>query len=170
MNRKSYSDVVFDRYIQSNNENARVIHHGHLIDDKQVESYFYDELGKTNVKGFPIASDFADEEGHAIDYAAYSKLKGEEKKKYRLRYHFMPLMHELYIGTTGSGKTTTCIEPQIRAISSQKNKPNLFISDPKGEIYLHNAKHLKNQGYNVQVLNFKNVQFSNCWNHLKKCI
>lgn len=168
MNRKSYSDIIFDRYIQTNNENSRVINYGQLIDDKLVESYFYDELGTTNVKGFPIASDFADAEGHAIDYAAYNKLKGEEKKKYRLRYHYMPLMHELYIGTTGSGKTTTCIEPQIRAISSQKNKPNLFISDPKGEIYLHNARHLKEQGYNVQVLNFKNVQFSNCWNPLEE--
>ena len=120
------------------------------------------------MKGFPIASDFADDEGHAIDYAGYSKLKPEEKAKYRLRYHYMPLMHELYIGTTGSGKTTTCIEPQIRAISSQKNKPNLFVSDPKGELYLHNAKHLKDNGYNVQVLNFKNVQFSNTWNPLEE--
>ena len=168
MNRKSYSDMVFERYVQANNENARVVMYDELIKNKQVESYFYDELATTNVKGFPVASDFADAEGHAIDYARYSKLKGEEKSKYRLRYHYLPLMHELYIGTTGSGKTTTCIEPQIRAISSQKNKPNLFISDPKGEIFLHNAKHLKANGYKVQILNFKNVKFSNCWNPLEE--
>lgn len=166
MNRKSYSELIKERYIIENNENARVLSYQELDGFDGRETVFYDDLPNTEVKGFPIASDFADENGNAIDYASYEKLSKKEKEKYRLRYHFLPLMHELYIGTTGSGKTTTCIEPQIRAISSQKNKPNMFVSDPKGEIYLHNVKHLVDNGYNVQVLNFKNVKYSHCWNPL----
>ena len=167
MNKKSYADISLERYMQENTENFKLLDY-RQINAPGLEIHFYDELNKTNVKGFPFASDFADAEGHSIDYAVYSKLKPEEKAKYRLRYHYLPFMHEMYIGTTGSGKTTTCIEPQLRAISAQKNKPNLFVSDPKGEIYSHNIEHLMKNGYNVQVMNFKNVNFSNCWNPLEE--
>ena len=167
MNKKSYTDISIERFIRDNAENFKLLDYREIT-SPGLESHFYDELNKTNVNGFPFASDFADENGNGIDYATYSKLKPEEKAKYRLRYHYLPFMHEMYIGTTGSGKTTTCIEPQLRAISSQKNKPNLFISDPKGEIYSHNIEHLIKNGYKVQVMNFKNVNFSNCWNPLEE--
>lgn len=168
MNRKSYSEILSERYVEMNNENSRVINYDEMLKDGKIEAYFYDELPKKEIKGFPFASDFANAKGQGIDYDEYSSLPPEEKKKYRLRYLYLPLMHELYIGTTGSGKTTTCIEPQIRAVSYQKNKPNLFVSDPKGELFLHNARFLKKCGYNVQILNFKNVKFSNCWNPLEE--
>lgn len=167
MNKLSYSQELINRYTDARMENSKIIHYN----DKQnlkSEVYFYDELNNIEVKGFPFASDFADNNGNAIDYSSYVKLSKEEKSKYRLRFHYLPLMHEIVIGTTGSGKTTSCIEPQIRALSSQKNKPNIFISDPKGELFLHNVSHLKDNGYNVQVLNFKDVQHSNCWNPLEE--
>ena len=167
MNRQSYSDYLFNKRIKKDYENSDVINYKDL-NIKNKETYFYDELKDINVKGFPFASDFANKNGDAIDYEKYSSLNNEEKAEYRLRYHYLPYMHELYIGTTGSGKTTTCIEPQLRAISSQKNKPNIFITDPKGEIFLHNAKHLKDQGYKIQVINFKNTEFSNTWNPLEE--
>lgn len=166
MNRKSYSEIILDKYIKENNENSQVILYRDISKKQKLESCLYEDLGKTEIKGFPFASDFVDDKENVIDYAKYCSLSPEEKKKFKLRYHYLPFMHELYIGTTGSGKTTTCIEPQIRAISSQKNKPNIFISDPKGEIYLHNVKHLIENGYKVQVLNFKNIKYSNCWNPL----
>ena len=166
MNKKSYSEILKDRFIIEHNENASVFNYAGLNKGDGVESAFYDELPNTEIKGFPVASDFVNKEGKVIHYDEFEKLNENEKKEYRLRYHYLPLMHELYIGTTGSGKTTTCIEPQIRAISSQKNKPNMFVSDPKGEIYLHNVRHLIDNGYNVQVLNFKNVKYSDCWNPL----
>lgn len=167
MNRKSYSETIFDRYINEKKENSKIIDYK---DEKYLNSeiHFYDDLDKEEVKGFPIASDFVNNKGEVIDYDSYKELKDYEKKEYRLRYHYLPLMHEMYIGTTGSGKTTTCIEPQLRAISSQKNKPNIFVSDPKGEIFLHNVKHLKDKGYKVQVLNFKDIAHSNCWNPLEE--
>ena len=165
MNRKSYADIVSERYINANSENSNLVNNKDL---ENIESHFYDELNDTEVKGFPFGSDFVNGDGKRIDYKTYDSLSNEEKEKYRLKYYYMPFIHELYIGTTGSGKTTTCIEPQLRAISSQKNKPNLFISDPKGEIFLHNVKHLKDNGYNVQVLNFKNPKYSNSWNPLEE--
>ena len=168
MNKQGYFAFSKQREIAKSRENSRLIDYQELKKEGLLESCFYDDLPNTEIKGFPYASDFSSEDGHSLDYEDYLKLPSEERKKYRLKFYYLPTMHELYIGTTGSGKTTTCIEPQIRAISSQKNKPNLFISDPKGELFLHHAKHLKENGYNVQVLNFKNTRFSQCWNPLEE--
>lgn len=168
MNRKSYSELTFEKYIQQNSENSKIIPYSELKNFPGLETCFYEDLPNTEIKGFPFASDFADKDGNFVDYEGYKKLTKAEQAKYKLRFHYLPTMHELYIGTTGSGKTTTCIEPQLRAISSQKNKPNIFVSDPKGEILLHHAKHLKDNGYNVQVINFKNIKYSNCWNPLQE--
>ncbi len=168
MNRKSYSELTFEKYVEQNSENSKILPYSSLKNFPGLETCFYEDLPNTEIKGFPFASDFADKDGNFLDYEGYKALPASEKAKYKLRFHYLPTMHELYIGTTGSGKTTTCIEPQLRAISSQKNKPNIFVSDPKGEILLHHAKHLKDNGYNVQVINFKNIKYSNCWNPLQE--
>ena len=168
MNRQGYYDYFNEREIARTQENAKLLNYEELKKQGLLESCFYDELPNTEIKGFPYASDFSDAEGNSLTYDEYAKLSAEEKKKYRLKFYYLPTMHELYIGTTGSGKTTTCIEPQIRAITSQKNKPNIFVSDPKGEIFLHNVKHLLENGYNVQVLNFKNIKHSHTWNPLEE--
>ena len=154
-NAKGYAQIVNERYIAENKENSKVVEFKDIKDE--LESYFYDELNDKEVKGYPCASAFENIEGNILNYDEYSKLSDEEKKNHRLKYYYQSKMHELYIGSTGSGKTTGCIEPQLRAISSQKNKPNLFITDPKGEIFEHNAKHLKDNGYNIQVINLKNT-------------
>lgn len=167
MNRESYSTTLLNRKIERDYECSKVINYKEIFNDF-VESYFYDELDQINVKGFPFASDFVNNSGESIDYQKYSSLSEKEKEEYRLKFYYLPYVHEVYIGTTGSGKTTTCIEPQLRAISSQKNKPNIFITDPKGEIFLHNAKHLKDNGYKVQVLNFKNIDYTNTRNPLEE--
>ncbi len=162
MNRRSITELIIDKFIDDNCENSK------LVDYKDVEGaevYYYDELENIEVKGFPFASDFYDG-SKAINYDEYVKLSDDEKATFRLRYHYLPSKHELYIGTTGSGKTTTCMEPQIRALAKQKNKPNIFITDPKGEIFKHNVKFLKDNGYNVQILDFRNTSFSNTWNPL----
>ena len=168
MNRKSYSELTFEKYVEQNSENSKILPYSGLKNFPGLETCFYEDLPNTEIKGFPFASDFADKDGNFLDYEGYKALPASERGKYKLRFHYLPTMHELYIGTTGSGKTTTCIEPQLRAISSQKNKPNIFVSDPKGEILLHHAKHLKDNGYNVQVINFKNIKYSNCWNPLQE--
>lgn len=40
------------------------------------------------------------------------------------------------------------------------------MTDPKGELFNHNAEHLKKMGYRTFVLNFKNTTRSNKWNPL----
>lgn len=165
-NAKGYAQIVNERYIAENKENSKVVEFKDIKDE--LESYFYDELNDKEVKGYPCASAFENSEGKILNYDEYSKLSDEEKKNHRLKYYYQSKMHELYIGSTGSGKTTGCIEPQLRAISCQKNKPNLFITDPKGEIFEHNAKHLKDNGYNIQVINLKNTQYSNIYSPLSE--
>lgn len=162
----SITDKYLQSYISAHLENSYEINYTEIPESLGLETYFYDELPNTEVKGYPLASDFAAPDGSVYSMTEYEKLSAAKKKECRLRYHFLPIEHEIYLGTTGSGKTTGCIEPQLRAISSQKNKPNIFVTDPKGELFNHNAEHMKKMGYRTFVLNFKNTTRSNKWNPL----
>lgn len=166
MAQKSITQILLDKYQLENYETSNKI----TIEDAKTingyECYFYDELHKTEVSGFPVASDFVDPNGNVYDMNTFPTLPKEIQKTCRLRYHYLPKTHELYIGTTGSGKTTGCVEPQLRAVASQKNKPNLFVTDPKGELYNHNALFLEKNGYKTFILNFKNLNKTDRWNPL----
>lgn len=154
-------------YVEHFLENSKKVNYTELDkNNSKIETVLYKDLPNTNITGYPFASDYVDSEGHVYSVQEFDALSHEEQSKLELRYHFLPKYHELYVGTTGSGKTTGCMEPQLRAISSQKNKPNIFITDPKGELFAHNAKHLKEQGYRLFVLNFKEFGRSDRWNPL----
>ncbi|MBR3116282.1 MAG: type IV secretory system conjugative DNA transfer family protein [Bacilli bacterium] len=71
-------------------------------------------------------------------------------------------MHTLVIGATGSGKTAGVINPTMKML--MKAKESIIITDPKGEIYEDNYKLLKDQGYQIIVLNFREPQKGSCWN------
>ena len=70
--------------------------------------------------------------------------------------------HTLVIGATGSGKTQTVIFPTVKILA--KKKESMIITDPKGEIYEETANMLKERGYNVILLNFRDPQNGNSWN------
>ena len=72
--------------------------------------------------------------------------------------------HNLVIGATGSGKTQTIIFPTVEVLA--KNRESMIITDPKGEIYEKTSNMLRDKGYNVLVLNFRDPQQGNCWNPL----
>ncbi len=72
--------------------------------------------------------------------------------------------HNLIIGSTGSGKTQIIIQPMVKVLA--KKGESMIITDPKGEIYEKNAEELKEKGYNVVLLNFRNPQNGNSWNPL----
>ncbi|MDD6224306.1 MAG: type IV secretory system conjugative DNA transfer family protein [bacterium] len=72
--------------------------------------------------------------------------------------------HNLVIGATGSGKTQTIIFPTVELLA--KNRESMIITDPKGEIYEQTSNMLRDKGYNVLVLNFRDPQEGNCWNPL----
>ncbi len=165
MKKKPYSTVVAEDFVRQNLEHSEMLENEDL-DEADLPSYDYDQLPKTEIFGFPCRSEVRDPKGNLIALQDVNKMKPEDAKGCHLRYSYLPLHHELYVGTTGSGKTTGAMEPQLRAISSQKNKPNIFITDPKGELYEHNARHLTGQGYRVYVLNFKEISRSHRWNPL----
>ena len=71
-------------------------------------------------------------------------------------------MHTLVIGATGSGKTAGVINPTMKML--MKAKESIIVTDPKGEIYEDNYKLLKDQGYQIIVLNFREPQKGSCWN------
>ncbi len=164
--RKSITSEITDKYKKSYLENSQRINYTQLDDRDGLISVLYDDLPNTSIDGYPVASDLVDENGKVYSSNDFSKLSQEELKNLKLRFHYLNNYHELYVGTTGSGKTTGCVEPQLRAISSQQNKPNLFLTDPKGELFERNARHLKEQGYKIFVMNFKDISRSHRWNPL----
>ena len=70
--------------------------------------------------------------------------------------------HNLVVGATGSGKTQTIIFPTVELLA--KHKESMIITDPKGEIYEATSNMLRDKGYNVLILNFRDPQAGNCWN------
>lgn len=72
--------------------------------------------------------------------------------------------HNLVIGSTGSGKTETIVKPMVNLLA--KKGESMIITDPKGELYKYCASYLKEQGYNIIVLNFRDPQNGNAWNPL----
>lgn len=72
--------------------------------------------------------------------------------------------HNLVIGATGSGKTQTVIFPTVEVLA--KKRESMIITDPKGEIYEQTSNMLRDKGYNVLVLNFRDPQQGNSWNPL----
>ncbi len=72
--------------------------------------------------------------------------------------------HNLIIGSTGSGKTEMMVQPMVKTLA--KKGESMIITDPKGEIYERNAIELKEKGYNIVILNFREPQKGNSWNPL----
>ena len=72
--------------------------------------------------------------------------------------------HNLIIGSTGAGKTQVVVNPLVKVLA--KAGESMIITDPKGEIYEENANMLREKGYNVVLLNFRNPQEGSGWNPL----
>ena len=89
------------------------------------------------------------------------------RKKNDIKIHFTPDCHSLIVGATGTGKTVSFFEPAIQIMSSLKNKPSLFITDPKGELYSHHSQKLVNEGYELVLLDLTEPYNSIQWNPLE---
>jgi len=75
-------------------------------------------------------------------------------------------IHQMVIGSSGTGKTQRLIMPALQVLSSTKTKPSFVISDLKGEIYEKCSNKLKKEGYDVKVFNLRQPYASACWNPL----
>ena len=67
--------------------------------------------------------------------------------------------HTIVIGAPGSGKTQGVMLPQIRL--AIKAGESLFINDVKGEILDEIGGELKNNNYNIIVLDYANLEKGN---------
>lgn len=72
--------------------------------------------------------------------------------------------HTMIIGSTGSGKTECIVKPMVNLLA--KKGESMIINDPKGELYKYCGDYLKEQGYNIVVLNFREPDQGNSWNPL----
>ena len=72
--------------------------------------------------------------------------------------------HTLVVGATASGKTTSVVDPLVTSLA--KKGESMILTDPKGEIYKNHAAMLKEKGYNVIVLNFRDPIKGSSWNPL----
>ncbi|MDD2564178.1 MAG: type IV secretory system conjugative DNA transfer family protein [Salinivirgaceae bacterium] len=134
-----------DKHIMSGLEQA------HFQSDKELATNFkqieFDSLNKTNIEGIPIKAEFV---------------------KNKLNITLSKPAHTLIIGTTGSGKTTSFINPTAQILAHSKNKPSMLLSDPKGELFSLHSKELKRLGYDVKIIDLRNPYYSVRWNPLER--
>src|SRR5574344_169318 len=140
-----------------------------------VSSLFFDRE-----KGIGISTN-AKKESKYSRWATTKEIKKELKKVYpgqdTSSVAGMPLInngkeiwvddgeyHSLILGSTGSGKTEMLVQPLVKILA--KKGESMIITDPKGEIYEKNAIELKEKGYNIVLLNFRDPQKGNAWNPL----
>jgi len=72
--------------------------------------------------------------------------------------------HTLIFGSTGSKKTRLFVMPAIGTII--KSGESFIASDPKGELYEKTSPLAYANGYDVKVLNFREIGKGECWNPL----
>ncbi|MEG1687182.1 MAG: type IV secretory system conjugative DNA transfer family protein [Angelakisella sp.] len=76
-------------------------------------------------------------------------------------------MHSLIIGATGSGKTTTFINPTIQVLASAAAGSSMICTDPKGELFQLHSQRLVERGYKCMVLDLRDPYSSFRWNPLQ---
>lgn len=78
--------------------------------------------------------------------------------------------NSLTVGKTRSGKDQTLGFPLIDILSRGEHKASIVDTDPKGEAYQESYELLRKRGYNVQVLNIQNTDYSMSYNPLQNAI
>lgn len=122
-----------------------------FLTDKERDQYFpgfdFDQAAAHNKDGVPMRA--------VLD------------KKGRLQVNLMGGAHSLVIGATGSGKTTTFINPMIQILGATSAGSSMIMTDPKGELFSLHSKYLQSRGYDVMVLDLRDTYSSYRWNPLE---
>ena len=140
-----------------------------------VSSLIFD---KEKGVGFTVKKKESDGYSHwANEKEIKAQLKMVRVTDEKMKYGGLPLInngkeiyvddgesHSLIIGSTGSGKTQYMVLPAVKILA--RKGESMIITDPKGEIYEETAEMLKEKGYNIVLLNFRDPQNGNAWNPL----
>ncbi len=139
LGKKGKVDVV-----QGSLENSR------FLTDKERDKYFaehdYNDLGSCKKDGIPVRA-VLDANNH-------------------LQVNFLSGAHSLIIGATGSGKTTTFINPMIQLLGATACGSSMIMTDPKGELFSLHSQFLTERGYKVLLLDLRDTYSSSRWNPL----
>lgn len=92
----------------------------------------------------------------------------EKKKKTEDIYYIDDNVHSLVVGATRSGKTRSVVLQTIGNLGLAGE--SIIISDPKAEIFHYTSDFLKNLGYDIITLDFKNPSKSTRYNYLQPVI
>ena len=131
--------------VESSLENSR------FMTNKEKDEYF-------SPKKFTTLS-FEKKDGIPV-YAVYSS------KKKELDINLASPMHSIIIGATGSGKTTTFINPMIQILGESSAGSSMICTDPKGELFQMHSGTLTERGYKAMVLDLRDPYSSFRWNPL----
>ena len=137
-----------------------------------VGSYFFD---REKGLGFEIGKKEKGYSRWCKDKEMKAVLKEIDPRDDEIKYGGIPIIsdgkkmwvddgeaHNIIVGATGSGKTQIVAFPMIRILG--KAGESMILTDPKGELYENTAGMLKEKGYNIVVLNFRDPQRGNAWN------
>lgn len=78
--------------------------------------------------------------------------------------------HWCYLGSSGSGKSSTSVIPLCSFLANAKTKRSVFVTDPKAEIFSKTSKMFENNGYKVLTVDFRCPEKSKKINLLEPCI
>lgn len=144
----SIGDRVFSG--KKNADVNSVLENSRFMKDKERDEYFptfsYDTIEDVKNDGVPIRA-LIDRNGN-------------------LTGNFMPGAHSLVIGATGSGKTTTFINPMIQLLGAAGKGSSMIMTDPKGELFDLHSSFLQSKGYDVKILDLRDTYSSSRWNPL----
>ncbi|MCR5624110.1 MAG: type IV secretory system conjugative DNA transfer family protein [Lachnospiraceae bacterium] len=114
--------------------------------DKYFPEFVYNGLKNSKLDGIPV--------------------RAVLNKNNMLEVNFLPGAHSLIIGATGSGKTTTFINPMIQLLGATSAGSSMIMTDPKGELFDLHSKFLVSRGYKVLLLDLRDTYSSSRWNPL----
>lgn len=109
---------------------------------------------------FPLSKTTKDDYGIVVQ-TSKTKIGG-------IQFNIKPDAHNIVIGGTGSGKTQKLVIPTLYVNAQSQIKPSMVITDPKGELFQNHSKILKDNGYDVYVINLRDTSVSNSWNPFVK--